>query len=205
MFAAEKDLRHYESIRVKAQYFTGIVLRCKILSPQNMDNILKAIELDNINFKTITEKEDNAKKEKENAAKEKIEKEKLLNKTLSKKSKDDAADAPDIPEAFEADPVPEPEGDEVEGDEKPAFPKFLHNLRIEDTKLSKRTVHTLASWLKTKHMIVSFGINKVKFEEPNDFKVLMEALQLSAALQKLTIQNMVFNLEIHGKSVGNTL
>jgi predicted nuclease of predicted toxin-antitoxin system len=50
VFNNDKDLRHYESIRVKAQYFTGIVLRCKQLTPQNMDNILKAIEIDYANY-----------------------------------------------------------------------------------------------------------------------------------------------------------
>jgi hypothetical protein len=41
--------------------------------------------------------------------------------------------------------------------------------------------------------MISFGINKVKFEEPECFKMLMESVQSSQALQKLTIQNMVFN------------
>ena len=84
VFNNDKDLRHYESIRVKAQYFTGIVLRCKVLTPQNMDNILKAIELDNLNLEKKNEKLNEAKKAKEAEEKEKREKE-LGNKKKGKK------------------------------------------------------------------------------------------------------------------------
>lgn len=63
----------------------------------------------------------------------------------------------------------------------------LHNLKIEDTRLSKRTVHSLAHWMKTKNFMVSIGINKVKFDEPTDFKHLMDSLAASAGLKKITI------------------
>ena len=43
----ESDLRHYESIRMKAQYFTGIIVRVKNLTPTAIEAVLKAIELDN--------------------------------------------------------------------------------------------------------------------------------------------------------------
>ena len=42
----EKDLRHHESVRVKAQYFTGITIRVKALLPSSVENVLKAIEMD---------------------------------------------------------------------------------------------------------------------------------------------------------------
>jgi hypothetical protein len=45
----EKDLRHFESVRIKAQYFTGIILRVKNLTPSGMENITKAIDVDNQN------------------------------------------------------------------------------------------------------------------------------------------------------------
>ena len=40
-------MRHYESIRVKAQFYTGIIVRVKNLTPQAMENVCKAIEKDN--------------------------------------------------------------------------------------------------------------------------------------------------------------
>jgi hypothetical protein len=48
-FTNDKDLRHYESIRVKAQYYTGIAIRTKNITPQFMENITKAIDIDNNN------------------------------------------------------------------------------------------------------------------------------------------------------------
>jgi len=42
----EKDLRHFESVRIKAQYFTGITIRVKALLPPSVENVLKAIEID---------------------------------------------------------------------------------------------------------------------------------------------------------------
>jgi hypothetical protein len=45
-FTNEKDLRHYESIRIKASQYTGIALRVKTITPHAMDNVLYAIEVD---------------------------------------------------------------------------------------------------------------------------------------------------------------
>lgn len=45
-FTNEKDLRHYESIRIKSSLYTGIAIRIKNLVPTAMDNLLYAIELD---------------------------------------------------------------------------------------------------------------------------------------------------------------
>lgn len=45
-FTNEKDLRHYESIRIKSSLYTGIAVRVKNLVPTAMDNLLYAIELD---------------------------------------------------------------------------------------------------------------------------------------------------------------
>jgi hypothetical protein len=50
-FTNDKDLRHYESIRVKAQYYTGIAIRTKNITPQFMENITKAIDVDNNNVR----------------------------------------------------------------------------------------------------------------------------------------------------------
>ena len=46
IFSNEKDLRHFESIRIKSQLYTGIAVRTKFMTPQAMDNLLHAIELD---------------------------------------------------------------------------------------------------------------------------------------------------------------
>ena len=48
-FTNDKDLRHFETIRVKAQYYTGIAVRTKNITPQFMENITKAIDVDNLN------------------------------------------------------------------------------------------------------------------------------------------------------------
>jgi len=47
LLSMEKDFRHYESIRVKAQYYTGIIAKVKNLNPQGMENVCKAFEQDN--------------------------------------------------------------------------------------------------------------------------------------------------------------
>ena len=45
-FTNEKDLRHFESIRIKSSKYTGIAIRVKNLVPTAMENLLYAIELD---------------------------------------------------------------------------------------------------------------------------------------------------------------
>lgn len=45
-FTNEKDLRHYESIKIISSLYTGIAVRVKNLVPSAMDNLLYAIELD---------------------------------------------------------------------------------------------------------------------------------------------------------------
>ena len=45
VFSNEKDLRHPESIHIKASLYTGIALRVKLISPQAMENLLYAIDL----------------------------------------------------------------------------------------------------------------------------------------------------------------
>ena len=46
IFANEKDLRYHESIRIKASLYTGIALRVKTITPQAMENLIVAIEMD---------------------------------------------------------------------------------------------------------------------------------------------------------------
>jgi hypothetical protein len=50
------------------------------------------------------------------------------------------------------------------------------NLRIEETKITKRTAHSLAFWLKKTKYLHTFGLNRVKFDEKNDFKLVIDAL-----------------------------
>jgi len=52
-FTNEKDLRHYESIRIKASLYTGVAIRVKNVTPSAMDNLLHAIELDSNGGKKI--------------------------------------------------------------------------------------------------------------------------------------------------------
>jgi hypothetical protein len=44
--AEEKDLRHYLNVQVKAQYYTGILIRTKNLTPQAIENVTRAFDLD---------------------------------------------------------------------------------------------------------------------------------------------------------------
>ena len=46
IFSNEKDLRHHESIRIKASLYTGIALRVKTITAQAMENLLVAIDAD---------------------------------------------------------------------------------------------------------------------------------------------------------------
>jgi hypothetical protein len=61
------------------------------------------------------------------------------------------------------------------------------NLRIEETKINKRTAHSLAFWLKRSKWILSFGLIKVKFEDSNDFKLIIDALSSAQRLKKLSL------------------
>ena len=47
MFTSEKELKHYDTIRQKAKNFTGIVVRMRNMTSNNMDHLLKAIDADN--------------------------------------------------------------------------------------------------------------------------------------------------------------
>ena len=47
MFSHEKELKHHETIRQKAKFFTGIVVRMRTMTTSNMDHLLKAIDSDN--------------------------------------------------------------------------------------------------------------------------------------------------------------
>ena len=46
VFTSLRDVSHFEKIRLKSQYYTGIVVRVKELQPVNVDQILRAIEND---------------------------------------------------------------------------------------------------------------------------------------------------------------
>jgi len=47
-FTNDKDLRYYESIKIKASNYTGIAVRVKTIAPSAMDNLLYAIEMDDL-------------------------------------------------------------------------------------------------------------------------------------------------------------
>ena len=51
MFLHEKDLRHYESIRIKSSLYTGVAVKVKTLTHQAVDNLLYAIEIDAQNYR----------------------------------------------------------------------------------------------------------------------------------------------------------
>ena len=63
IFANEKDLRHFESIRIKASLYTGIAVRVKNMTPGAMDNLLHAIELDGAPPEKKEKKKDEIKEE----------------------------------------------------------------------------------------------------------------------------------------------
>ena len=45
VFTNEKDLRHHETILIKASLYTGIAVRVKALNHYCMENLLLAVEL----------------------------------------------------------------------------------------------------------------------------------------------------------------
>jgi hypothetical protein len=79
------------------------------------------------------------------------------------------------------------------------------NLIIAETRMTKRTMHSLSFWIRKKHLLHSFGINKVKFEDKTDFKILIEAVTLSKKISKLSICCMNFDTQIFGNSIGECL
>ena len=51
----------------------------------------------------------------------------------------------------------------------------------------------------------SFSLSKVKFEDENDFRLLMEAIAFNKRLFKLRISYMIFNSENFGKALGTCI
>jgi hypothetical protein len=47
VFTTDKELKHHETIRQKAKFFTGIVIKMRTMTSANMDHLLKAIDADN--------------------------------------------------------------------------------------------------------------------------------------------------------------
>jgi hypothetical protein len=76
------------------------------------------------------------------------------------------------------------------------------NLRIENTRLTKRTVHSLSFWIRRKSLLHSFGIKNVKFEENSDFKILLESISLSKRIKALSIGGVIFDSQMYGGSIG---
>jgi len=63
----------------------------------------------------------------------------------------------------------------------------------------------LCDWMKKKFILKTFALIKVKFEEKDDFKYMMEAVQRCESLKKFSIQSMSFNMELHGQSLGKAI
>lgn len=71
--------------------------------------------------------------------------------------------------------------------------------------MTKRTVHALSYWMKTTKFLLTFGLFKVKFDGADDFRMLMEAIAINKKLRKIMISYIVFDMEIFGKALGNTI
>ena len=130
-FSSEKDLRARENIRLKAQYFTGIAVRVKHLTPTIVENVLKAVDLDHINFQQQVTRE-----------LEEAELARLLD--LAKKAGHKTVEA--YTDALGA--PPEPVTAALPGKIDPL--KCICHLRIEETRLTKRAVNALSLWLAQK-------------------------------------------------------
>jgi hypothetical protein len=55
-------------------------------------------------------------------------------------------------------------------------------MKLEETRITKRTCHALSFWMKKTSYLNSFGLMKTKFEDPNDFKLLMDAIAFNKKL-----------------------
>jgi hypothetical protein len=47
VFTTEKELKHHETIRQKAKFYTGIVVKMRTMTATMMDHLLKAVDADN--------------------------------------------------------------------------------------------------------------------------------------------------------------
>jgi hypothetical protein len=81
----------------------------------------------------------------------------------------------------------------------------VKNLRIEETRICHKSTLILCEWMKRKFTLKTFALIKVKFEEKDDFKHMMDAVQRCQSLTKFSIQSMTFNMELHGQSLGKAI
>ena len=84
----------------------------------------------------------------------------------------------------------------------------LVNLRFEDTHITHKTAGELADFLRQKHFLESIGFNKVKYDGPSgpsDFKKVIDAIRTNKKISKILFQNMTFDEEAYGKTLGNTI
>ena len=79
------------------------------------------------------------------------------------------------------------------------------NLRFEECKLTRKAAAFLSEWLKNKALIETICFLRVTFEDLTDFKKVTEGVKCNAKLAKLSFQQMAFDEEIFGKSVGRIL
>ena len=54
-------------------------------------------------------------------------------------------------------------------------------------------------------MLESFAMKNCKFEDKEDFKLIMESLIMLKKLNKVCIENMIFEHEIYGRAIGHLL
>ena len=80
------------------------------------------------------------------------------------------------------------------------------NLRFEDCQFHSSSVIKLKDFLSKKGLIETLGIVNCTFQDSvTDFKRTIEGVQFSSKMRKLTLANIVFDEEAHGKSLGRML
>ena len=79
------------------------------------------------------------------------------------------------------------------------------HLRFEECKFSRKAASLLAEWLKTKALIETICLSKVAFEDMVDFKKITEGVKFNQRLVKLSVQQMNFDEELCGTSIGRVL
>ena len=130
-FTNDKDLRHPETISIKAQMYKGISVKVKILSHIWIENLLYAIE----------------------------------------SAKDHG----------------------------------IVNLRFEECKIMKRAVQKLIDFCQSTNIIESLGLVKISFDDGQDFKRLVEAIQANTAIKQFSVQGAQFDEDFHGKTMARCI
>ena len=75
------------------------------------------------------------------------------------------------------------------------------NLRFEECRLLKKAVPRLIEFCKTTDIIESLGLVKTTFDDTQDFKRLVEAVQLNTKIKQFAVNYAEFDEDFYGKTL----